>query len=47
MVSFEEWKKSATGRFLKNKGLTEEQLRNQYSSTKRFFKSSKILRPKR
>jgi hypothetical protein len=47
MANFEDWKKSATGRFLKAKGLTEEQLRQQYASIKRFFGNSKILRPKK
>jgi hypothetical protein len=47
MANFEDWKKSATGRLLKAKGLTEEQLKRQYDLTKRFFGNTKILRPRK
>jgi len=45
--SFAEWKRSATGRFLKAKGLNEKQLRRQFNLVKRFFRDTKILRRRR
>ena len=43
-MSFLKFKKSATGKFLKKKGLNEKQLKRQFNLRKKFFKDTKILR---
>ena len=42
--SFSEWKKSATGRFLKEKrGLDEKALKRSFELNKKFWKDTKVI----
>ncbi len=44
MTNFNKWEKSATGKFLKKKGLTKSELKEQYKLNKKFWKDTHMVK---